>query len=379
MLRGINSVYISCSNNLIEESEVLLRKLSKDHLVQARGMKVVMEELGSVYESKLSAMLSSREKASTAAEADIMEARSNYELARFDVVAKVNENDRNKKVILTQVACDIYYTFRTVFSECMRQVESKEAYFNKIQTRAVEVSQQLPVLAHAWASVRVRLAGELAGALPAPGSPAGSLSPVNPRNHQGMPPYTAVITTEVLSNSTRSASHYDRRHARDDGGWDEYLYRLRYAYTCNFILCYLCPLPFLSLCIYPSVYKQGYLYSYSQWLRKRKRKWHRLYSNKLYTMAFKPSGGAGSGSSSGVGSKADAFDESFSCTMTLVADVSLCSVISKPGSIPYCFVVVPQSGIKLEFQVVLACSIVFAYMHYIVLIHIDRPLGRERG
>jgi hypothetical protein len=208
----------------MEESEVLLRKLSKDHLVQARNMKVVMEELGTVYESKLSAMLSSREKASPAAEADIMTARSNYELARFDLVAKVNENDRNKKVILTQVTCDIFYTFRTVFSECMRQVQGKEAYFDKIQARALEVSQQMPVLANAWDSVRVRLAGELAGALAAPGSPAGSLSPVNPRNHQGMPPYTAVITTEVLSNSTRNASHFDRRHARDDGGEDNALF-----------------------------------------------------------------------------------------------------------------------------------------------------------
>jgi hypothetical protein len=34
-----------------------------------------------------------------------------------------------------------------------------------------------------------------------------------------MPPYTAVITTEVLSNQTRRASYYDTAHARDEGGY----------------------------------------------------------------------------------------------------------------------------------------------------------------
>ena len=33
-----------------------------------------------------------------------------------------------------------------------------------------------------------------------------------------MPPYTAVITTEILSNSTRNATYYDIAHARDEGG-----------------------------------------------------------------------------------------------------------------------------------------------------------------
>ncbi len=33
-----------------------------------------------------------------------------------------------------------------------------------------------------------------------------------------MAPYTAVITTEVLSNSTRNAPYADTAHARDEGG-----------------------------------------------------------------------------------------------------------------------------------------------------------------
>jgi hypothetical protein len=35
---------------------------------------------------------------------------------------------------------------------------------------------------------------------------------------QGMPPYSSVLSTEVLSNHTRSASFNDVRHASDEGG-----------------------------------------------------------------------------------------------------------------------------------------------------------------
>lgn len=36
---------------------------------------------------------------------------------------------------------------------------------------------------------------------------------------QGMPPYTAVLTTEIISNNTRNATFYDIAHARDEGGY----------------------------------------------------------------------------------------------------------------------------------------------------------------
>lgn len=35
-----------------------------------------------------------------------------------------------------------------------------------------------------WGRVRARLQGELIGAMPAPGAPPGSFSPIQPRRHQ---------------------------------------------------------------------------------------------------------------------------------------------------------------------------------------------------
>lgn len=63
----------------------------------------------------------------------MMVTRSNYELARFELVSKINENDRNKKLILTQVACDIFYMFQKVFSEGFTVFEATEPFFGNIQ------------------------------------------------------------------------------------------------------------------------------------------------------------------------------------------------------------------------------------------------------
>lgn len=64
-----------------------------------------------------------------------------------------------------------------------------------------------------------------------------------------MPPYSAMITTEVLSTNTKAAPFMDTRHARDEG-----------------------------------VLKQGFLFRSSGLFSGRKRKWYRLHGQHMYVV-----------------------------------------------------------------------------------------------
>jgi hypothetical protein len=248
VIASINDVYSKACSRLISEVDCLLTKLSDNDEANIAKQSKNSDVLRTDYDVKLENILKSRKKSQPEIEKNIMLSRHDYELARFDLVSKVNENDRNKKLVLTQVVCDTFYMFRNLFQEGFNLTEVREPYFRKIQARTVEVASRMPQLAEAWEQVRGRLQGELIGARAAPGSPSGALSPLNPRQHQGMPSYTAVITTEVLSNSTRNASFYDIAHARDEGVYKQgYLFswtskyfgtRKRRCVSCFIILAY---------------------------------------------------------------------------------------------------------------------------------------------
>lgn len=87
-----------------------------------------------------------------------------------------------------------------------------------MQVTLPEVKEEIDSQEMLWGRIRARLQGELLGAMPPPGAPAGALSPVQPRRHQGIPLYSTAITTEVLSINTRKATFDDIRHANDEGG-----------------------------------------------------------------------------------------------------------------------------------------------------------------
>ena len=162
-MKSINMVYEKCGAKLLEEVNQIIRKLSPEDVTKTKELKKLMETLGAEYDNKLIDILSSRKNLKSGRENNIMETRSKYEIARFDLVSKINENDRNKKLILTQVACDVFYMFRNVFSEGFSLVQAQEPYFNNIQQRTVEVEQSMPQLNQAWSHVRIRLEGELIG------------------------------------------------------------------------------------------------------------------------------------------------------------------------------------------------------------------------
>lgn len=148
-----------------------------------------------------------------------------------------------------------------------------------------------------WDCVRSKLEGEVIGAAAPPGAPPGSLSPIQPRYHTGMSPFTTTLSVEVLSNETRSAAYEDVRHSRDDG-----------------------------------VFKQGFLFVSSGYFSKRRRRWHRLFSTKLYA----------------VDNPKSADDPS--CESTVIIDVTGATVACKPGHVPHVIILVPSNGKRLELQ-----------------------------
>lgn len=80
------------------------------------------------------------------------------------------------------------------------------------------------------------------------------------------------------------------------------------------------------------VFKQGYLYvNTGLFGTNRRRKWHRLYTTKLYVIEAVP--GAPS------------------CNMDVVCDVDSASIVVKPGKMPHKFNIVLANGKKFEFQV----------------------------
>lgn len=64
-----------------------------------------------------------------------------------------------------------------------------------------------------------------------------------------------------------------------------------------------------------------------------RRKWHRLYSTKLYTVEV-----------------SDAVD-SLACTMNVLCDVGNCAVNFKPGDLPFAFTITTKEQQKIELQV----------------------------
>lgn len=78
------------------------------------------------------------------------------------------------------------------------------------------------------------------------------------------------------------------------------------------------------------MFKQGYLFVASGIFGSRRRKWHRLYTTKLYTIEAVP--GAPS------------------CNMDVVCDVEGAVIAAKPGKRPHKFYVVTSGGSKHEFQ-----------------------------
>ena len=103
----------------------------------------------------------------------ILQARSAYELERFDLVKQLNNLDSQKKIKLSEVCCN--------FSSLLQQMQaSVYVHDDKIQKRMdnLPAAQQIMLRNEKlWNGIRSRLEAEIAGCLPPPGAPLGAFSP----------------------------------------------------------------------------------------------------------------------------------------------------------------------------------------------------------
>jgi len=300
-LHEVADAFEASNNNLDNFRQSLRRELSvlvndlTDPITSEESSKKNMERLYDTFESKLIGTLSSRTPPSAEKVNEMCELRVQCELTRFDLVARLNRENCKKKYILTKVACAVINTMDNFFTAGRSIIEEKRVVLGPIEEALPAAAVDLNSQDMLWGRVRARLQGELMGAMPAPGSPPGALSPIQPRTHQGMPVYSATISTEVLSSSTRKATFNDVRHAADEG-----------------------------------VFKQGYLCVKTGYFGTKKRKWHRLYATTLYLT--------------------DIAAGQPSCSMEPVCDIKDCSVTVKPGDQPYTFIIGTSDGTRLEFQ-----------------------------
>lgn len=155
----------------INESKLAKKKVDKDY---------------ELYENHIINSLSSR-SAQYNVNVDLMcELRKNCELSRFGLVVELNKQECNKKIILTKLSLKLFHIFQEYNNNNISVLNDKmnSNIITNIVNNMDEVSQSYATQDMLWDRVRARLQGELMGAMPAPGSPAGALSPLCPRTHQ---------------------------------------------------------------------------------------------------------------------------------------------------------------------------------------------------
>jgi hypothetical protein len=218
-LVGINNVHEQLRENLKNDVTPLFEELSREDLSTEKALQRKMEKGFDDYEYKLGCALQSRDtKIAQEQTDDISNTRKEYELARYDLVSRLNQIDSKKKVMLTQAACNVHIAYSQMEDGVRQQLQASADTINNLANTTIESGELMVRKEALWSFVRAKLSGELMGAMPPPGAPPGALSPVQPRWHPGMPVYTANLSTEVMSAGSRSATFEDMRHARDDGG-----------------------------------------------------------------------------------------------------------------------------------------------------------------
>jgi hypothetical protein len=207
ILNSMNNVQKAFQESWRNEVGGIVHELiSIDDEAERNAKRKAMEKLSDDYESKLCSALSNRNKLSPKQESDIIEVRKQYELSRFDLVAELNKLDGKKKRLLCHTIHSIYNSYAGYFYSTEKILSQSRKDFTALEENLFKVRAVATENEELWGCVRAKLEGELIGAAAPPGAPPGALSPIQPRNHIGMPTYTSSISIEVLSSDTRSVS-----------------------------------------------------------------------------------------------------------------------------------------------------------------------------
>lgn len=190
-LHAVSDTLLSINDNIqatkLAMKDIIERyvdELTKNDVNENRAAKKKLDKDYDIFENRLICTLSSRQSVYDANIEEMCELRKNNELARFDFVVKLNKQECKKKIILTRVSHSLLNTMKDFYSKNNAIIDEKNAIFNQIVEQLPEAMESYKFQDKLWGRVRARLQGELMGAMPAPGSPAGALSPICPRSHQ---------------------------------------------------------------------------------------------------------------------------------------------------------------------------------------------------
>ena len=140
-----------------------------------------MEALYTAYEKQLGQALLTREELTADKERALMETRKEYEMARFDMVANLNMLDSRKKLLLSDVAVDLYRAVLEVHRSNTTAFLGNNEHLTKVEGALEGARRHVEQQDDLWDTIRVRVQGELSGHAPPPRAPPGALSPLQPR------------------------------------------------------------------------------------------------------------------------------------------------------------------------------------------------------
>ena len=104
---------------------------------------------------------------------NVLVARSDYELERFDLVQQLNNLDSQKKIKLSEVCCDFSSLLYQMQTSMYMHDDNMQKRINNLPLANQIVSRNERL----WDGMRSRLEAEIAGCLPPPGAPFGAFSP----------------------------------------------------------------------------------------------------------------------------------------------------------------------------------------------------------
>jgi hypothetical protein len=173
-LDNMNIIYENFRQNIHSIISPIIFELSKYDLKDEMKMKKDMENFGLTYENMLDQALLSRTKMNDSQLAAIVRARSDYELSRFDLVQRLNYLDCTKKFNLSTIVNLFYNNLSVLHHDCSKiLLEDEKEYFNVLNDQIHDAEIIMNRNNELWKGMRIKLSGEIVGALPPPGAPLG--------------------------------------------------------------------------------------------------------------------------------------------------------------------------------------------------------------
>lgn len=156
MIKEMNMANSSLCENFKQTVYPLLESVVNEDLTTEGSLKREMENACYNYEYLLCNALQNRAALPEAELNNITETRSEYELMRFDLVTRLNLLDCNKKIKLTEAACNIYKSYKDALDMAQSSFADCEDNFSTKSAEAQKSKETLSIQEGLWSMVRTR-------------------------------------------------------------------------------------------------------------------------------------------------------------------------------------------------------------------------------